>query len=75
VQILKSFLTLPTNTATCERSFSNLKRKKTYLKSTTGQDRLNNLTILYIHRHQEVNKDEVIKEFDVTEKGHRMILH
>jgi len=75
VQILKLFLTLPTNTATCERSFSTLKRIKTYLRSTTGQDRLNNLAILYIHRNQEVNKDEVIKEFDATENGRRMILH
>lgn len=75
VQILKLFLTLPTNTSTCERSFSTLKRIKTYLRSTTGQDRLNNLAILYVHRNQEVNKDEVIKEFDATENGRRMILH
>lgn len=74
-QILKLLLTLPTNTATCERSFSTLKRIKTYLRSTTGQDRLNNLAILYVHRDQEVNKDEVIKEFDATENGRRMILH
>lgn len=75
VQILKLFLTLPTNTATCERSFSTLKRIKTYLRSTTGQDRLNSLAILYIHRNQEVDKDKVIKEFDATENGRRMILH
>lgn len=75
MQILKLFLILPTNTATCERSFSTLKRIKTYLRSTTSQDRLNNLAILYIHRNQEVNKDEVIKEFDATENGRRMILH
>lgn len=75
VQILKLFLTLPTNTVTCERSFSTLKRIKTYLRCTTGQDRLNNLAILYVHRNHEVNKDDVIKEFDATENGRRMILH
>lgn len=61
--LFKLFLTIPTNTAACERSFSSLRRLKTYLRMTTGQERLSNLALLYIEREKEINKDEIINEF------------
>ena len=40
--VLKIYLIIPVTTATAERSFSSLRRLKTYLKSTMTQLRLNN---------------------------------
>ncbi|KYM99568.1 Zinc finger MYM-type protein 1, partial [Cyphomyrmex costatus] len=42
-------LTIPTTSCIAERSFSTLRRMKTYLRSTMGQSRLNSLAILHIH--------------------------
>lgn len=47
--ILKILLTMPPTTATAERSFSVMKRVKTYLRSTMGQERLSSLALLHIH--------------------------
>ena len=41
---------MPASNATSERSFSALRRIKTYLRTTMSQERLNNLMILYVHR-------------------------
>ena len=42
------FLTMPVTVASCERSFSKLKLVKTYLRSSIGQERLSNLSIVSI---------------------------
>ena len=39
---------IPATSCSCERSFSALRRLKTYLRSTMSQDRLSNLAILTI---------------------------
>jgi hypothetical protein len=43
-------LTIPVSSANAERSFSTLKRVKTYLRSTMAEQRLNNLCLLSIER-------------------------
>lgn len=43
-------LTMPVSSANAERSFSALKRVKTYLRSTMAEQRLNNLCIMSIER-------------------------
>ncbi len=48
-KLLKIHLTTPITSATAERSFSSLRRLKTFLRSTMTQCRLNNLFLLYIH--------------------------
>jgi hypothetical protein len=48
--LLRLFLTLPTGIASAERSFSVLRRVKSYLRSTMGQQRLSDLAILSIER-------------------------
>ncbi|XP_022168058.1 zinc finger MYM-type protein 1-like [Myzus persicae] len=65
-KLYKLFLTIPSNSAACERSFSCLRRLKNYLRSTMGQSRLNHLGILQIERERSlnINNDEVIKQFD-----------
>ena len=44
------FATLPVTTATAERSFSTLRRLKTYLRTTMTGERLNGLALMTIHR-------------------------
>jgi len=62
---LRIFLTLPVSTASCERSFSKLKLIKNYLRSTIGQERLSNLSIISIEYNivKNINYDDVIDEF------------
>ena len=50
ITLIKLILVMPASNATSERSFSALKRLKTYLRSTMTQLRLNNLMVLYVHR-------------------------
>ena len=47
--LLKLLLVMPATNAVSERSFSALRRIKSYLRSTMTQDRLNHLMILHIH--------------------------
>ena len=44
------FITIPVTTATLERTFSALRRLKTYLQTTIGQECLNHLLLLYCHK-------------------------
>ena len=46
------YLTFPVTSATSERSFSALRRVKTYLRSSITSQRLNNLFLLYVHQAQ-----------------------
>ena len=46
----KLLLVMPAANAVSEKSFSALKRMKTYLRSTTGDSRLNHLTMLNVHK-------------------------
>uniref|UniRef100_A0A6P7FG72 Uncharacterized protein LOC114329098 n=1 Tax=Diabrotica virgifera virgifera TaxID=50390 RepID=A0A6P7FG72_DIAVI len=48
-------LTLPCTTCTIERSFSTLRRIKTWIRATMGQDRLVGLALLSIHRNRLLN--------------------
>ena len=43
-----------------ERSFSTLRRLKTYLRNRTGEERLNGLALLNIHRDVEVTSDRIL---------------
>ena len=49
-KLLYILLTIPVSSATAKRSFSTLRRLKTYLRSTMGQQRLNNLMLLHINK-------------------------
>jgi len=54
--------TLPVTTCSSERSFSTLRRLKTYLRNTTGEDRLNGLALLNIHRDIKIDATQIIAE-------------
>ena len=62
---------LPVSVAECERSFSTLKRLKTYLRNTMGQERLAGLALLNIYPGIDVDVQTVISMF-VDEGGHRI---
>jgi len=71
-KILKYCSTIPTTVATGERSFSTLKRIKTYLRNATGENRLNGLAALSVHGEIDINCNEVIDVFNKKER--RMLL-
>ena len=48
--LLQLVLVLPATNATSERSFSALRRVKTYLRTTMHQERLNSLLVLHVHK-------------------------
>lgn len=50
ILLAKLILVMPATNATSERSFSTLRRMKTYLRSTMKQERLNNIMTLHIHK-------------------------
>lgn len=77
----KHALTIGVSSATAERSFSALRRLKTYLRSTMGQDRLTNLALLYIERDISAQfwspdaMEEIVKDFGHTHGNSRIALH
>ena len=60
---LKILGTIPVTTCECERSISSLRRLKTYLRSTMGEERLNGLAALYVHNNIAVDLEKVIDNF------------
>ena len=65
ISALKTYLVLPSSVCEAERSFSTLRRLKTYLRSTQTQKRLNGLAILNTHRDRAEALDlaEAVDEF------------
>jgi hypothetical protein len=70
---LTIFQTLPVTTASAERSFSCLKRLKTYLPSSTGEERLNRLAHMTLNHDIQVDADQVFDKFAAT-KDRRLLL-
>jgi len=63
VILFRIFATIPITTATAERSFSNLKFIKNYLRSTMMENRLNGLSHLFINRDIKLDNNKVIDQF------------
>ena len=65
VKLIKIHFAVPVSTAAAERSFSTLRRIKTYLRSTMTQERLNNVMILHGHKERadELDLMAVAKDF------------
>uniref|UniRef100_A0A8D8ETT4 Zinc finger MYM-type protein 1 n=4 Tax=Culex pipiens TaxID=7175 RepID=A0A8D8ETT4_CULPI len=64
-KFLRLLMTIPVTSATAERSFSGLKRLKTFLRSTMTQQRLNSLAIINFHKAEAegLNIDQIADEF------------
>jgi len=48
--------TLPVSTATSERSFSTMRRLKTYLRSSIGNERMTGLALLSIRKDRQIDR-------------------
>ena len=70
-RIIWILLTMPVSSATSERSFSAMRRVKSYLRSTMGDERLSNLSLLHVHRHLNVDVDTAINDF-ISRKSRRL---
>ena len=64
-QLVRLLLTVPATSCASERSFSLLRRLKSYLRATTTQARLNHAAVCatYGDELSEVNLEDIIAEF------------
>ena len=74
-KVINILITIPMCSTEAERTFSSLKRIKTYLRNTMGQSRLNSLSVISIGRDLIRNCDsfniKVMEEF-IYKKERRM---
>lgn len=72
ITLLKLILVAPATNATSERSFSALRRLKTYLRSTMTQERLNHCAVLHVTKEEcdKLSMVDIAREF-VSAKEHR----
>ena len=74
VVLITLILVMPATNASSERSFSALRRVKTYLRSTMSQPRLNSLMVLHVHKEltDRLNLLDVANEFVANKLEHRL---
>ena len=71
VVLIRLILVSPATNATSERSFSALRRLKTYLRSTMTQQRLNHCALLHVLKEcDELDLKDIAKDF-VGSSEHR----
>lgn len=75
-RFLQLILTFPMTTTSAERSFSCLKRLKTYLRNCMRQDRLSNLAVLSLEGDiaRQIPDAKIIEKF-ANKSNRRIILH
>ncbi len=63
--LLRLLIVVPATSCEAERSFSSLRRLKTWLRSTMSQNRLNNVAVCNVHQHYIDNIDirSLVNEF------------
>lgn len=62
-KMIQLAITLPVSSATCERSFSAMRRINNYLRSTMSQERFSKLAILNIERDIIVDTEIILNTF------------
>ena len=65
-KLLALILSLPCTVASAERSFSMLRRLKSYLRESIGQSRLTHLTLMHVHK-------ERLHKLDIKELKRRFV--
>ena len=73
--ILTIIVTMPVSTATPERSFSTMRRVKTYMRSTMRAERLSGLALLHAYRDRTIDTDKVVQQFCAKKPSSIRILH
>lgn len=68
--IFTLLLTLPVTSCSCERSFSALRRLKTWTRTSMDEDRLNGLALRHVHKDHplitQLEPLEILKQWDGT---------
>jgi len=64
-RLIRLFLAIPATSATAERSFSAMRRLKTYLRLTMTAERLNAVMVFHTHKDilDQVPDNETVAEF------------
>ena len=86
-RLLRLFM-IPVTTASSERTFSAMRRLKSYLRSSMTQERLNHILLLHCHKSRtdsidirriastlSVQMSEVSEESSILESCHFMIMN
>ena len=60
--------TLPVTTCSCERSFSAMRRLKTYTRSTMSSERLNGVALMHVHQDIVPDTDKVTDLFSAKNR-------
>ncbi|GBL87854.1 hypothetical protein AVEN_274627-1 [Araneus ventricosus] len=69
-ELLRIVAIIPVTTATPERSYSTLRRLKTYLRNITGENRLTALALMNMYYNIDINDNEVLNK--LGQKSRRM---
>ncbi|KAL5481387.1 hypothetical protein EMCRGX_G021530 [Ephydatia muelleri] len=74
-KLARLILVMPATNASSERSFSSMRRLKTYLRNTMCQSRLNHVMLLHIHQEKldALSMDDIAEEF-IQGNDHRLRL-
>ncbi|KAJ8897190.1 hypothetical protein PR048_002536 [Dryococelus australis] len=72
---LTLLLILPATSATAERTFSALRRLKTWLRSTMTQERLNHIAVLVVHRDlaKDVSNLDTANKFISSKESRKLV--
>ncbi|XP_060863223.1 zinc finger MYM-type protein 1-like [Metopolophium dirhodum] len=73
-KMLQVALTLPVSSATCERSFSAMRRIKTLVRTSMHQERFTNLSILHIEKDVTKNIDTECILNELSKSSRMMVL-
>lgn len=69
--MLRIFLTIPVTTCAFERSFSAMRRLKTWLRASMSDERLSGLALMHVHWKVKIDRERVLRWWDAS--GHRRI--
>ncbi len=61
--IFRILLTMPVSTASAERSFSGLRRLKTWLRNLITDERLTSLALIHTHRDIPIDREQCFQDF------------
>lgn len=69
-KLLSLSLTIPISSATCERSFSAMRKIKNWLRTSMNQDRFTNLSIIYIERDlsNDLSNEQILDKFAISNR-------
>ena len=73
--LLSLVLIMPATNAVSERSFSCLRRLKSYLRATMSQSRLNNVMVLHVHKNltDKISLVDIGNNF-ISGSSHRVVV-